>query len=81
MKDKIIVRGARQHNLKNFDLEIPRRARELGLDILHVPFNFLPVGRCRKVIHVHDLAFLHLKDSFTFAERQRMTWMTNSPTS
>jgi excinuclease ABC subunit A len=25
MKDKIIVRGARQHNLKNFDLEIPRR--------------------------------------------------------
>src|SRR4029079_9176354 len=26
MKDKIIVRGARQHNLKGFDLEIPRRA-------------------------------------------------------
>ena len=26
MKDKIIVRGARQHNLKNFDLELPRRA-------------------------------------------------------
>ncbi|HET8656771.1 MAG TPA: hypothetical protein VFL93_14710, partial [Longimicrobiaceae bacterium] len=26
MKDKIIVRGARQHNLKNLDLEIPRRA-------------------------------------------------------
>jgi excinuclease ABC subunit A len=25
MKDKIIVRGARQHNLKGFDLEIPRR--------------------------------------------------------
>jgi excinuclease ABC subunit A len=25
MKDRIIVRGARQHNLKNFDLEIPRR--------------------------------------------------------
>lgn len=57
-------------------LEIPRRARELDLDILHVPFNFLPVGRSRKVIHVHDLAFLHLKESFTFAERQRMTWMT-----
>ena len=26
MKDFIIVRGARQHNLKGFDLEIPRRA-------------------------------------------------------
>ena len=26
MKDKIVVRGARQHNLKNFDLEIPRRS-------------------------------------------------------
>src|SRR5947209_75081 len=25
MKDSIIVRGARQHNLKGFDLEIPRR--------------------------------------------------------
>src|SRR4030081_2205835 len=25
MKDRIIVRGARQHNLKGFDLEIPRR--------------------------------------------------------
>src|SRR3954468_22475356 len=26
MKDKIVVRRARQHNLKNLDLEIPRRA-------------------------------------------------------
>ncbi|MGH7720271.1 MAG: excinuclease ABC subunit UvrA, partial [Gemmatimonadaceae bacterium] len=26
MKSKIVVRGARQHNLKGFDLEIPRRA-------------------------------------------------------
>jgi excinuclease ABC subunit A len=26
MKESIIVRGARQHNLKGFDLEIPRRA-------------------------------------------------------
>jgi excinuclease ABC subunit A len=26
MKDRILVRGARQHNLKGFDLEIPRRS-------------------------------------------------------
>src|SRR6266576_2369684 len=25
VKDSIVIRGARQHNLKNFDLEIPRR--------------------------------------------------------
>ena len=24
MKDKIIIKGAREHNLKNIDLEIPR---------------------------------------------------------
>ncbi|HVH12452.1 MAG TPA: hypothetical protein VM759_05340, partial [Longimicrobium sp.] len=26
MKDRIVIRGARQHNLKNLDLDLPRRA-------------------------------------------------------
>ena len=26
MKDRIVIRGARQHNLKDLDLDLPRRA-------------------------------------------------------
>src|SRR5215218_55090 len=26
MKDRIVIRGARQHNLKNLDLDLPRRS-------------------------------------------------------
>lgn len=58
-------------------LEIPAHAKRLKLDLLHVPFNFLPVGKYKKVITVHDLAFLHLKDAFTFTERMRMSLMTS----
>ena len=28
MQDKMIIRGARQHNLKNISLEIPRDKRQ-----------------------------------------------------
>ena len=57
-------------------LEIPLLARRLGLDVLHVPFNFLPVGRARKLVTIHDLAFLHLPDAFGAVERARMTMLT-----
>jgi len=57
-------------------VEIPLYSRRLGLDVLHVPFNFLPVFRCRKVVTIHDLAFLHVPEWFTPLERVRMTLLT-----
>lgn len=57
-------------------LEIPMLDRRLGLDVLHVPFNVLPVGRSRKVVTIHDLAFLHVGDTFGRLERQRMSLLT-----
>jgi glycosyltransferase involved in cell wall biosynthesis len=56
--------------------EIPRAARRLGLDVIHVPFNVLPVGRAKKVLTIHDLAFLHVGDTFDYLERKRMAIMT-----
>jgi glycosyltransferase involved in cell wall biosynthesis len=58
-------------------LEIPALARKLGLDAIHVPFNFLPGGRYRKFVTIHDLAFLHVSETFGFLERQRMQWLTS----
>lgn len=56
--------------------EIPRASARLGLDILHVPFNVLPVGRSRKILSIYDLAFLHAGNTFNRAERLRMDVMT-----
>lgn len=57
-------------------VELPRYARRLALDVLHVPFNFLPVGRTRKIVTIHDLAFLHLPETHGPAERTRLTLLT-----
>jgi len=57
-------------------VEIPLHSRRLDLDVLHVPFNFLPVFRCRKVVTIHDLAFLHVPEAYAPLERLRMTLFT-----
>ena len=59
-------------------VEIPRYSRRLDLDVLHVPFNFLPVHRCRKIVSIHDLGFLHVPDAYAPLERQRMRWLTRA---
>lgn len=58
-------------------LEIPGHDRRLGLDVLHVPFNVLPVGKSKKVVTIHDLAFLQVGETFGRAERMRMSLLTS----
>ena len=57
-------------------VELPLHSWRLDLDVLHVPFNFLPVFRCRKVITIHDLPFIHVPDTHLPLERARMKLMT-----
>jgi glycosyltransferase involved in cell wall biosynthesis len=57
-------------------VELPRHARRFDLDVLHVPFNFLPVGRARKVVTIYDLAFLHFPETHGPLERARLTLLT-----
>jgi len=57
-------------------VELPLHSRRLRLDVLHVPFNFLPVFRCRKVVTIHDLGFLHFPDTYRSIERLRLVTLT-----
>jgi len=57
-------------------VEIPQLSRRLDLDVLHVPFNFLPVGRCRKIVTIHDLGFLRMPHLYAPLERYRMRVLT-----
>jgi glycosyltransferase involved in cell wall biosynthesis len=57
-------------------VELPRHARRLDLDVLHVPFNFLPTGRARKIVTIYDLAFLHLPETHGPVERARLLLLT-----
>jgi len=61
-------------------VELPLYSRRLDLDVLHVPFNFLPVFRCRKVITIHDLTFIRLPETHFPLERLRMKVMTRLAT-
>src|SRR2546425_10639780 len=60
-------------------VEIPLHSRRLRLDVLHVPFNFLPLFRPRKVETIHDLGFLHVPEAFTPWERARLVVLTPLP--
>jgi glycosyltransferase involved in cell wall biosynthesis len=57
-------------------VEIPYYSRRLDLDVLHVPFNFLPAFRARKIVTIYDVAFLVLPEAYAPVERARMTWLT-----
>jgi len=57
-------------------IEIPRLSRRLDLDVLHVPFNFVPAARCRKIVTIHDLGFLRMPDLYAPLERHRMRVLT-----
>jgi len=57
-------------------VELPRHTRRLDLDVLHVPYNFFPAGRARKIVTIHDLAFLHLPETHGPLERARLTLLT-----
>ncbi len=57
-------------------VELPLYSHRLDLDVLHVPFNFLPVSRCKKVVTIHDLGFLHMPATYGAAERVRMRFLT-----
>lgn len=57
-------------------VELPLYSRRLDLDVLHVPNNFLPAFRCRKVVTIHDLPFLRLPETHLPLERARMVLFT-----
>ena len=57
-------------------VELPWQARRLQLDVLHVPFNFLPLGRHRTVVTIHDLGFVRLPAAYAPLERLRMRALT-----
>lgn len=57
-------------------VEIPRHTHRLDVDLLHVPFNYLPAHRCRKVVTIHDLGFLRFPETYAALERARMAWLT-----
>src|SRR5467141_3471365 len=44
--------------------------------VVHVPFNFLPIMKCRTVVTIHDLGFLRVPEVYTPAERLRMRVLT-----
>ena len=46
--EKITVRGARQHNLKNIDVELPRDKLVLGAGHRHLPDRCLSLGLRRE---------------------------------
>ena len=57
-------------------VELPLAARRLRLDVLHVPYNFLPTGRARKIVTIYDLTFLRFPQTHGAVEQARLTVLT-----
>lgn len=60
-----------RHPLLRIPIELARRSRTDGLDLLHVQYIGPPRHRGRLVVTIHDLAFLHDPRSFGRFERFR----------
>lgn len=57
-------------------IEVPRLARALGLDVLHVQYTAPLRCPCPCVVSLHDLVAFHWPETMPFAHRHRLRLMT-----
>ena len=72
MKDSIVVRGARQHNLKGFDLEVPRRA----FTVITGPSGS---GKSDLALRLLDRGFTLVSDDQTIVKREGDRLIASAP--
>ena len=73
---KVIVRGLRpQAAALRIPLALALASYRDRLDVLHVQYVGPPRHRGARVVTVHDLAFLHVPESFPAVQRWRLRWL------